>query len=615
MKGDFSRLTFRRHKRFSGVRMQQGRVQLDADWNEQVDITEHMLSTEVVDLVGHSGGPQDGAAFTIAPDEATAQAAGLPTPTPGDFTIGPGRYYVAGLLLENDAPVSYQKQPDYPGATAPALEKDKVYLAYLDVWQRHITALEDPEIGEPALGGADTATRTRNIWQVKLHEVEGAKRGESAEELRQRLRERYLRAKAFDWEPLSTGALRARVASGATLENQLYRVEIHDGGPREQATFKWSRDNGAVAARVTALSPLDKEKISTLTLASIGRDPLIGFAADEWVELSDEARTLRGEPGFFGRIEAVTRDGLRVDWSAKKGSDNDHEAAGIAYLKELAGSANIAERRLVVRRWDSAGVSGLNKGEASVSLEDNIQVEFDAGTYRSGDYWLIPARNLTGDIDWPTDTERKALAVAPHGVQHHYCSLALLRVNAQSQLVRVDDLRTIFKSLASDLVSKGGDTIEGAVTINTGKGEAALTVNGPTVLNAGSDETTLTVNGPAVLNAGLTLRPTLVATGKVSLREGTNVHAPVLRSSDDVEFNEQFTKQLDQAMLLVRVIGVEAEKRSSRGVPPVGWVEGYVTESTSVYRTIIFLSPEGNVSLKVRFEIYAIFLSLGSSVD
>ena len=38
MKGDFTRDTFKKEKHYSGVRMQQGRVQVDADWNEQVDI-------------------------------------------------------------------------------------------------------------------------------------------------------------------------------------------------------------------------------------------------------------------------------------------------------------------------------------------------------------------------------------------------------------------------------------------------------------------------------------------------------------------------------------------------------------------------------------------------
>ena len=38
MKGDFTRLTFQPEKHYSSVRLQQGRVQLDADWNEQADI-------------------------------------------------------------------------------------------------------------------------------------------------------------------------------------------------------------------------------------------------------------------------------------------------------------------------------------------------------------------------------------------------------------------------------------------------------------------------------------------------------------------------------------------------------------------------------------------------
>ena len=38
MPGDYSRKTFDRKKHYRGVLMQQGRVQLDADWNEQLAI-------------------------------------------------------------------------------------------------------------------------------------------------------------------------------------------------------------------------------------------------------------------------------------------------------------------------------------------------------------------------------------------------------------------------------------------------------------------------------------------------------------------------------------------------------------------------------------------------
>jgi len=45
MKGDFTRDTFDRTKHFSRVLMQQGRVTLDADFNEQTAIDLHYFRT------------------------------------------------------------------------------------------------------------------------------------------------------------------------------------------------------------------------------------------------------------------------------------------------------------------------------------------------------------------------------------------------------------------------------------------------------------------------------------------------------------------------------------------------------------------------------------------
>ena len=52
MKGDFSRQTFNAHKHHSGVLMQQGRVQIDADWNEQQAISRHRAETAGADVIG-----------------------------------------------------------------------------------------------------------------------------------------------------------------------------------------------------------------------------------------------------------------------------------------------------------------------------------------------------------------------------------------------------------------------------------------------------------------------------------------------------------------------------------------------------------------------------------
>ena len=106
MKGDFSRQTFDARKHYSGVLMQQGRVQTDADWNEQEAIQRRRTHIEARDVIGPSGGPETGAGFAIA-------IAG------GKLTIGGGRYYVDGLLCENDIEgLAFESQPDAPQAAA-----------------------------------------------------------------------------------------------------------------------------------------------------------------------------------------------------------------------------------------------------------------------------------------------------------------------------------------------------------------------------------------------------------------------------------------------------------------------------------------------------------------
>jgi hypothetical protein len=106
MKGDFTRDTFDPLKHFSRVLMQQGRVQLDADWNEQASILLHYLRTLATDLIGRHGGLGD--AFKIKQLKTNGQSISW------DFQILPGHYYVDGILCENPAPTAYTDQLDYP---------------------------------------------------------------------------------------------------------------------------------------------------------------------------------------------------------------------------------------------------------------------------------------------------------------------------------------------------------------------------------------------------------------------------------------------------------------------------------------------------------------------
>src|SRR6266545_870151 len=92
MKGDFSRKTFDAARHYSGVLMQQGRVQLDADWNEQLAIQRHRDYTEAEDVIGECGGPKHNAGFLVQP-----------APDGADLIIFPGRFYVHGRLCELEA--------------------------------------------------------------------------------------------------------------------------------------------------------------------------------------------------------------------------------------------------------------------------------------------------------------------------------------------------------------------------------------------------------------------------------------------------------------------------------------------------------------------------------
>ena len=109
-----------------------------------------------------------------------------------------------------------------------------------------------------------------------------------------------------------------------------------------------------------------------------------------------------------------------------------------------------------------------------IALEDGIQVQFlpspdatrQATLYRYGDYWMIPARVATGDIEWPsklTGTTKVALPRSPRGIRHHYAPLAILKPVAAGWTIT--DCRCDFQPLnGCKLPSAGEDGIGGVLS-------------------------------------------------------------------------------------------------------------------------------------------------------
>jgi hypothetical protein len=311
MKGDFSNDTFDPTQHYSSVRMQQGRVQLDSDWNQEMDIFDHRVQTETIDFIGGSGAPSGNAGFGITAANGDTNIITL--------SIGPGRYYVNGLLCENEQANDYTLQPDYPIDTTAvgALPTGQYYLAYLDAWQRGITAVNDLNLLEVALGGADTTGRFQNLSQVKLMPIDVT--GISPINCSTVFDETATSGPAYEnvqnWQALttpSTGQLVPQVDTNASFQNQLYRVEMHVGGNQQMATFKWSRDNGSIAAYIQNIQG------NVITLSAINSGQQSPFQAMQWVELCNATAELLGQPGVFVQIQTANNNQVTVVWP-----DND----------------------------------------------------------------------------------------------------------------------------------------------------------------------------------------------------------------------------------------------------------------------------------------------------
>lgn len=430
MKGDFSRLTFSEANHYRRVLSQQGRVEVDADANEQAAIADHIGATTSYDVIGQSGYPLGDLPGTTTPAGGFALGFSPASGTATDLSISAGRMYVDGILVENDAAAAtLLSQPDLPGATLADLgyTGPGVYVVYLDVWERLVTALDNAAIRETALGGPDTAARSKTVWQVKLGYVEaipaaGGAVPTCASVPSQPSTPAQGTLAAGSAAPGSTVPCILPAATGyQLLENQLYRVEIHQSGSGAAATFKWSRENGSVAVGVAGSTQNAAGTILGPTFAVNGfqSDPTLSFQTNDFVELIDDHTELVDGHGELLQVQT----------------------AGNGQVVTTAAAATGVNHALhpKLRRWDQTTGTGAGIPVTPgtwVALEGGVQVMFSSGYYKVGDYWLIPARTATsvqqGFVEWPVDGSGNAQALPAAGIRHHYAKLGLVAASGST---------------------------------------------------------------------------------------------------------------------------------------------------------------------------------------
>jgi hypothetical protein len=210
------------------------------------------------------------------------------------------------------------------------------------------------------------------------------------------------------------------------------------------ATFKWSRDNGSVAFPI-----VNGVGTNEIFLENLGRDDRLGLSEGDWVEVLDDDYVLQGNFANLFQVQSIDRGSMKVTLTGTPST--------------LVG--NNPDKHPILRRWDhkegSRADGGLQLGSDGAALiiedsnglwlnvEDGIQIQFqkpdaplkDApvnNEYRTGDYWLIPARAVTGDVEWPRTKDRLgntvSIAIPPQGVEHHYAPLGLITVDTNGNV-------------------------------------------------------------------------------------------------------------------------------------------------------------------------------------
>jgi hypothetical protein len=487
---DISRFLFQPQKRYSSVRMQQGRVILDSDWNESERIDDEEARRILVETVCANGTPNEG--FLV---QEVTEATVTEPPVPGeefppgketyDFALGSGSFYLGGLRFEvifkivaqgPDITEQFLSQTDWlqidadlqnlparPSA-ADLTNQDGSFkvrrdLVYLRGWEQCVTAVEDSELRERALGGPDTSVRMRRMRRIEVlpdvdldpastdfcdaafaklkAQLTAPREGDNTNERHLfddancELRSKARLTITFGGVGITEDPCKPKVTAGFLgAENQTICVQL-----TATNRFIWGYDNASPLYRVQVLEEEGQPvKIKFLTLPrDQAAQPLKGQAVEilPWSALlpnQEKVAELQGHlatvaTSFNPEEKTITIskpvpqawiDWLNVPAHAQYLSERDpDDKQKYFYLRLWTGGSGDADQP------DHA----FTPGTSVELLGTGLNVTF-SNHGLPGDFWIIAARPNTPDMVVPWDLLKEA---PPAGTRFFFTSLALVR--------------------------------------------------------------------------------------------------------------------------------------------------------------------------------------------
>ncbi len=245
-------------------------------------------------------------------------------------------------------PIAYDAQPYLPNP--PALPTAGRHLVYLDVWDREVTHLEQPDLVESAVN-VETSSRLQTVWQVRVLD-DDAGTGTTCATPDEDVpgwpaviapSTGVLTTGTFEVAPVDDPCELPPTGGYRGLENQLYRVEIHDpgqpGGRRHlqmvarERQRRQPRRQHDLGRRARARDPRPRRR-------AVVQDRRLG---------RDHRRPPRVRAGTPARCAGSPSPGRRAASSSPPALPADMLPGS------FPDSAFPQARNLRVRRWDQAG--------------------------------------------------------------------------------------------------------------------------------------------------------------------------------------------------------------------------------------------------------------------
>jgi len=453
---DLSRLMTDPAKHYAGVRHQQGRVLTDEDVNEAAILESEELRRTRLHAIGAYGAPGPG----FLPTGFTTTGGRL------DFALTPGELYLGGIRLEMTEAEQFLEQRDwlnFDKTTAPAPPPPGATrndLVWIEAWQQPVTATEDGELFEVALGGPDSSVRWRTMRRV--HVLTGVAGDECPAAwaaaqagfadmgtLDAEMRMATTATLTVSFAPAAgAGDLCAPPTAGGYLgaENQAIRVQMVDA-----THYTWGFDNAAPLYRATVTSRAGQPVV--VTLAAAPRDAAHWPMRDQVVELLPWSAALANNEPVAEMSGHLCKVAVSYDPDTLTFEIDVPLPAGFDRWTTRSDAGDFAQEFVYLRVWnrgdDLASPASIPIATADLGTT-GLSIAFAGAPLRRQDHWIIAARPMAPEAVTPW---RLALpsGAPPHGVERFRAPIGIIEwtsdANGTATGVLVDDCRPPFLPL------------------------------------------------------------------------------------------------------------------------------------------------------------------------